>query len=321
MNQQNRRVFRGRGGPTDRRLPKHNARRRRPPSSNSPNNNPSSPRNNKYKDDDDKLRLQNHNNDDELLTKEEEEFEVEDSVDVLSADGDDGNASVEGGDDDEEVSKNNNDERDEQQIQHLMKRIRNNRETMQNSKSLVVPSNYRRLVLDAVKNTVNEWGAIAEQSKLTDHTDTTTSTNTGRAVFELVQQALQCGPLAGSKPGYMKRCGTEVATMVYDFLNAISTTVDSSNNDSSVANPDGGHGDDGTDGIDYDDHDNIDTDDGVVKRLMETYCWTYKQASAIETWKDNAKKAIEKGKPVSKSILKKQQQVVSANNNNNSKKK
>jgi len=30
---QNRRVFRGRGGPTDRRLPKQNARRRRPASS------------------------------------------------------------------------------------------------------------------------------------------------------------------------------------------------------------------------------------------------------------------------------------------------
>jgi hypothetical protein len=40
----------------------------------------------------------------------------------------------------------------------------------------------------------------------------------GDQVFALIQQGLQCGPLAGSKPGYFKRCGGATAGLVHAFL-------------------------------------------------------------------------------------------------------
>ena len=48
--------------------------------------------------------------------------------------------------------------------------------------------------------------------------------STGQAVFELVQQSLQCGPLAGSQPGYFKRCGSETAAVVLAYLETIVTS-------------------------------------------------------------------------------------------------
>ena len=89
------------------------------------------------------------------------------------------------------------------------------------------------------------------------------------AIYELIQHALQCGPLAGGKPGYFKRCGSQVATMVHAFLVEI------------VA-----HG-----------------DEAMAMGMTE------KQAKAIEKFKANALKASENAKPPSASVQKKQELI------------
>mmetsp|Transcript_83268 Transcript_83268/g.124894 ORF Transcript_83268/g.124894 Transcript_83268/m.124894 type:complete len:88 (+) Transcript_83268:1-264(+) len=42
----------------------------------------------------------------------------------------------------------------------------------------------------------------------------------------LLQLSLQSGPLAGSKPGYFKRCGGEVARVVLVFLGTVIEFID-----------------------------------------------------------------------------------------------
>ena len=85
-----------------------------------------------------------------------------------------------------------------------------------------------------------------------------TKKSTGLAIFEFVQQSLQCGPLAGAKPGYFKRCGSEMAAIVCKYLEAAV----------------------------------IDADDAV-----DTLHFTKTQADAIETWKANARKSTTSCKP------------------------
>lgn len=381
MNQQ-RRTFRGRGGPTDRRLPKHNARRRKKPA-------PTPEQQTSQQQPDvssSELRLATaakaeayrcrdfptegtdlQRRDSSEIADEEEGSANANRHPTISRSDEDG-APLSSGDDNEEEAQgipelssssvrddhgeahapagdapdgedvSNDAEKDvqkeEERIERLMQRIQNNRETMRLSKSLTVPSNYRRLVLDAVKNTVREWGDIARQQPPSgaDNSDWTgddgcnsaadvenaaTRVAMGLAVFELVQRALHCGPLAGSKPGYMKRCGSEVAAMVLDFLNAIMPrsppaegarppptapveAAPSANLDGdgeAVANADA----DAASGTETDS-----MPSPAAALLMGTYCWTEKQASALATWRANAEKALERGKPASKSLLKKQ---------------
>lgn len=47
-----------------------------------------------------------------------------------------------------------------------------------------------------------------------------------REIFELIQMSLQSGPLTGAKPGYFKRCGSEIAEMVSDFLSSLDLGLD-----------------------------------------------------------------------------------------------
>lgn len=90
---------------------------------------------------------------------------------------------------------------------------------------------------------------------------------TSLKIFVLLQLALQCGPLAGGKPGYFKRCGGAVARMVLEFL------------EKAVPNE--------SEGL--------------------TLGFSTKQTDAIAIWKVNASKAALEDKPPSKSALKKQQ--------------
>jgi hypothetical protein len=249
MSQQQRRMFRGRGGATDRQLPKHSARRRK-----------------QVKDDSDQVRVK-------YDTPAPNALQHVDLQQVVPSDElDDANMLDNASMNDGETMKENSGDRLQdtiadparQEAQHLLRRIRNVRESMQLSDSAANLSVYQNNVLHAVTNCIVEWRAIlrfhANDSAIED------SAQVGLQVFEMLQQALQCGPLAGGKPGYFKRCGADVARIVLAFL-----------------------------------QENVgDTDDALYLHQSE------KQANTVQKWKVAAAKAIEADKPPSKSVLKKQ---------------
>jgi len=233
--QQHRRLFRGRGGPTDRRLPEHNARRRR--------------RTQDQEDRQEKYPVtpkEEHAND-----SIEQDMQSEEEAGVPASSHDTGNESntIE-----EEASVTPLPEH--AAIQHLQQRIRNVRSSIQTSQTLSDPSKYQKHVLQAVANCLKEWKCILAQYSL----DPAQQKETALVIFELLQQALQCGPLAGSKPGYFKRCGAIVAEMVLHFL------------ETNLPDPD--------------------------------VLFTEKQYRAVAKWKDNARKAVDKGSSPSKSVQK-----------------
>jgi hypothetical protein len=154
------------------------------------------------------------------------------------------------------------------EVDHLLNRIRRCRETIQLAdRSIHIISNYDKHVLRAVLNCVSEWKAILtnhmgylQQAKV-DGTVNVKSTAT--AIFDLIQHALQCGPLNGSKAGYWKRCGSEVAAIGYTFLDSIVPS----------------------------------TEDALILQLTE------KQVDALLRWKADAKKMAESNKPPCKSTM------------------
>lgn len=263
MNQQ-RRMFRGRAGPTDSQLPKQNARRRRAPKKSG-----------------DEVRVSKYDTPyvppapaaaaavvEEEVSQHDSDSEehlggfVGEAGLVISAAADDADESTRATQQDPS-SPNTNPSKKE--IRHLLRRIRNVRESMQLSTvGLADPSIYETNVLHAVTNCIVEWRAILRFYPADEVDDPVT---VGLQVFETIQQALQCGPLAGGKPGYFKRCGANVASVVVNFLRE------------NVA----------------------DKEDARALYLSE------KQADAVEKWKVNATKAIANDKPPSKSALKKQE--------------
>lgn len=255
MNQQ-RRMFRGRGGPSDSQLPKHNARRRKAPTQDS-----------------DRVRVNKYAAEDEHKRLEEQADAILHAA-VLPNDG-------ENADDDlESISSSQHDSGDQgnmeklpsthsfpskSEMQHLLHRIRNVRESMQLSATgLGNPSTYENNVLHAVSNCITEWRAIL---RFYPEDEIENPRTVGLQIFEMIQQSLQCGPLAGGKPGYFKRCGVDLAKVVLNFLQM------------NVSNK----------------------DDAITLYMSE------KQADAIEKWKVSATKAIENDKPPSKSVVKKQE--------------
>jgi len=259
--QYQRRTFRGRAGPTDGRLPKFNAARRRP-----------------------------HFGDEQQVAAVAAVAAVAPKYD--------GPPPVKAREEAEEQQQHGEsgapkeDQEDPLQIElaHLKTRIRNNRNAMSlSATALANPTNYQNNVLSACQNTVTEWRSIRKHYKysLLDDSNSERSCSssllallfrsTGQDIFELLQQSLQCGPLAGSQPGYFKRCGVEVAMAVHAYLEAVV----------------------------------VDCDDAT-----ETLGFTEKQAAAVDTWKRNARKAIEKNQSPSKSVIQKQQKAMA-----NSKKK
>jgi hypothetical protein len=151
------------------------------------------------------------------------------------------------------------------EMKHLQKRVKNVQESIQTSESITNPTTYQNNVLNAVTNCINEWRAIVIHYN--EDLDPDEKKQTSLAVFQLIQYTLQCGPLEGANPGYFKRCGSQVAKVVLDFLEAIVS-------DSDIA--------------------------------LEKMGFTTKQVGAMEKWKSNAQKAVEADKPPSKSALKTQ---------------
>lgn len=180
----------------------------------------------------------------------------------------------------------------DKEMQILLRRIQKNRESMQLSAgtgALDRLSNYEAHVLRAVQNRVNEWKAILRhyaniftmiQEKQTEKGALRSQLSlVGLTVFEIIQYALQCGPLAGAQAGYFKRCGADVARTVQSFLKNILPT----------------------------------REDATALYFSE------KQVDAIERWKLRAQKAIEKDKPPSKSISKRQDKEKKKRSNKNKK--
>jgi hypothetical protein len=285
---EHRRTFRGRGGATDRQLPKHNARRRRRDKV------PKAP--NKYASDDarpqesDPLAIPeqvagentravcSEESFDELLHSSERSIQADTPSEDLNKDG----CIVVASEQLEVVDDFNREVNSlfRSEVNHLLRRIRSNRANIQTSSlAMSKPLSYETNVLRAVRNCAKEWRAIIRQYPTeigvpTTDADGSVSTENatictaiGLALFELVQLALQCGPLRGAKPGYFKRCGGETAKLVLEFL-----------------------------------EDTIEDRQAAV-----AIYFTEKQADAIEKWKHSASKALVHEIPPSKSVQKRLQ--------------
>jgi hypothetical protein len=171
-----------------------------------------------------------------------------------------------------------------QEIKHLEKRIRNVQDGIQLSKATSSPATYQENVLHPVRNCVNEWRSIARHygattKELDDGDDDCATTgkecslsddsrkHAGLAVFQLIQLSLQTGPLRGSNPGYFKRCGSEVACTVWVYLEEVIPNA----------------------------------------VLGECMGFSSKQMDAMNQWKSNADKAFRSNRPPSKSAARLQQ--------------
>lgn len=287
------RIFRGRGGATDRRLPKHNARRRQ--------------------------KNRNHTNDhhDESVDQKENEHEHENDESLSHSLSYESPAVKNTEEDDEDIVHivdnigdikcdddriNSIDENKEEpppsppppyvvEIKHLKRRINNVQDiSIQTSRDAIASdlAKYQNNVLNATQNCANEWRAIARHYNTISNNDgngdndndndndgdkcisSVVRTEVGLAVFQLIQLSVQSGPLSGGKPGYFKRCGAEVAKVVLDFLEEVVPQHDA----------------------------------------LGIYCmgFTSKQMDAMKKWKIDAGKAVENDKPPSKSHMKKMQQ-------------
>jgi hypothetical protein len=268
-----RRMFRGRGGPIDSRLPKHNARRRRwPPTlpseplplDSAPNTNLATRESTS-----DSLKLSNEEAErmmDRLkqgpqLVHDRAEEQSEHDVDDVPMEAASNELLNETDKSDAAMNLTT-------EIDRLMQRIQNNQLAIRNaSEAITMPANYEKHVLQACLNTTRQWRAIlGHYTDIEDHSSLVGS-RIGLAIFELVQHALQCGPLQGSKPGYWKRCGSNVAQLGYNFLDALIE----------------------------------DEEDGIAIYLTQA------QAVTIMKWRDDAKKAAQSDEPPSKSTLKRMQ--------------
>jgi hypothetical protein len=268
-----RRVFRGRGGPTDGRLPVKKIPRR-----------PQKPAINKYAQD---ARAE-QGNDEEDKEDQDERMEVKaSSLEEISSDNEP--------DVDEKIEEAQTGALREnvcepaehslnscaKEIWHLNRRVANIQETMSLSHSISDPKTYQDNVLNAVVNCVKEWRSIATHyaqvapiANVDDYEATDDSYMTEElkkpaalAIYEMIQHAVQCGPLAGSKPGYFKRCGGDVARVVVTFLDQV------------VPN---------------------------APVLIASMGFTSRQMDAMESWKKNAQKAATEDKPPSRAAKKHQ---------------
>ena len=191
---QQRRIFRGKGGATDGRLPPKKSRRVKV----------------KYQPD----------KSDETSVNDRSDAEEDPRIDGTSDEyfhGDKEGSELSISQDDDVL----------REINHLQKRIHNIQTSLQSSKGTSNPRTWYSNCLLPVKNAMKEWRSICKfhltenQSgdKSIQHEDIIHETST--QVFNLLQMAMQSGPLVGSNPGYFKRCGSEVATIALTFLNEI----------------------------------------------------------------------------------------------------
>jgi hypothetical protein len=276
MNNQ-RRMFRGRGGPNDRRLPKHNARRRKPHNNSSDRGETSGP---KY----------DGPPQSEIKQKIKCDEYVGDEIDELSEASEHSSMMQSGRGENEHLQPTLDDTCGDnevraaciKEIQHLDQRILNVQESIQTSSSIVTPSVYQEIVLNAVSNCVNEWRSIVLHYSRTENGKDQVDESeikilspglcieTSLRVFQLIQLSLQSGPLSGAKPGYFKRCGSDTANIVAVYLEEVVPQ-----------------------------HQN----------LIDCMGFSARQMDAMNKWKANAETAAANDKAPSKSVLKKQQKA------------
>lgn len=278
-NYQQRRTFRGRGGATDRRLPKQNAGRRRPNRNNDDDENPPSTLSRESP----AVVSEGEENDDDLVVIVSTETNLGNDVRIPALPLTDTTGS-----NDLDDIENQEDSSPPppylKETKHLKRRMRNVQEiSIQTSRDSIASdlSKYQNNVLNATQNCVNEWRSISRHysSKNNDDNDSANDndkcipselrTEVGLAVFQLVQLTVQSGPLSGAKPGYFKRCGSDVAKVVLDFLEEVVPQHNALG--------------------------------------MDCMGFSSKQMNAMNKWKVNAGKAVENNKPPSKSVMKKMQ--------------
>jgi hypothetical protein len=194
----NRRMFRGRGGATDRRLPKHDARRRKRPSDTKPDG--AADEEHKAVDYAD---IDNLEDDDDVLIVEPSVIAAVEEPKSLPP-----ITPIPLTEDLIPAAK---------EIKHLLKRILNVSESITLSSSAISnPTTWKNNVLNAVQNTVQEWRSILMH--YSGGLEVTQIKEPAVATYLLVQQAMQTGPLTCSNPGYFKRCGATVASVALTFL-------------------------------------------------------------------------------------------------------
>ena len=123
------------------------------------------------------------------------------------------------------------------------------------------------------------------------------SKTTSVQLFQLVQMAMQVGPLSGSKPGYFKRCGADVAELAYEFLITLmngsysKNTIDTNKEAMSASRQ-------------------SKTSDWSISptQIKDELRLTEKQIQVIQKWIMNAEKAAMGKNSPSKSVRKKQKQ-------------
>lgn len=256
-----RRTFRGRGGPTDRRLPKHQARRRR--------RHPTAPDAGENSDSEGRLYHldSNHLEQRDLISDgssgEEASGETDSAADLPEEDSESPilePLSETAAEEDEATTAFRH------EMSHLRQRI-SNVQTAFRSITMADPATYETNVLNAVLNCCNQWRHMVSHYNPT----AADARRGGQWIYELVQASLQTGPLAGAKPGYFKRCGRAVATLVHAYLYQVCTSA--------------------------------------ADAVTELF-WTEKQATAWEMWTRKALQASESdnGEP-SKSVQYRQEQA------------
>lgn len=338
-----RRIFRGRGGPTDGNLPPKKTARV-------------------------KVKYQHNHADGTSARADDDASDHVDEVDInqlsLGINNDDDKSAANDGDDDMQNPLH-------KEIHHLQKRIENITLSIQASPlGISNPNTWRTNCLNPIKNVIKEWRSIlsfhsaseiieregnndgehAELQKLLLH-------ETSTKVFILVQMSMQSGPLVGSNPGYFKRCGAEVASIALDFLNDVidlagveapadeddgnpdELKTDEDNDDvkeeafSTNSSNDGSGSDDSISTAADDDEDIKDESDSetrlqsvnnltveeaaattqtkeflIIQSLQHSFLFTEKQSMRLYQWRRNAQKASDSKKLPSKSASKLQGQ-------------
>lgn len=188
-----RRIFRGKGGATDGRLP--------------PKKNPRVRVKYQHRNSDEALVDGDVQIESELSNESEEEGAPEPYIEGLDVFEEDGMV---------------------KEMKHLQKRVHNIQTSLQTSRGLSNPQTWYNNCLLPVKNAVKEWRSICKfhMTNRAEGTNECTShgamvNDTSAQVFNLLQMAMQSGPLVGSNPGYFKRCGSEVALIALAFLKDI----------------------------------------------------------------------------------------------------
>ena len=111
------------------------------------------------------------------------------------------------------------------EIQMIQNKIKNIQKSIQHSSSSLCDiNNYQMNCLNAISKTIHTWKSLLCYYDKDITLECNNGSNnvikeTSLLLFQLIQLSLQCGPLVGSKPGYFKRCGSEVANKVVVYLN------------------------------------------------------------------------------------------------------